>query len=76
MGPCDLLNLAVGDTNFFSLLKDTFDMAYGISKLMKKSPKCEAEFHRKQAEFLGQMGCDFHVYDMDSPTLKILCPTR
>ena len=44
--------------------------------MAKKSPKREAEFHRKQAEFLGQMECDFHVYDMDSPTLKILYPTR
>ena len=46
-------------------------MAYEITKLIKKSPKREAEFHRKQAEFLGQMECDFHVYDMDSRTLKL-----
>ena len=51
-------------------------MAYEITKLVMESPKREAEFHRKQAEFLGQMECDFHVYDMDSPTLKILCPSR
>ena len=38
-------------------------MAYEITKLIKKSPKSEAEFHRKQAEFLGQMEHDFHVYD-------------
>ena len=50
-------------------------MTYEITKLIKKSPKREAEFHRKQAEFLGQMERDFHVYDMDSPTLKILCST-
>ena len=48
-------------------------MAY---ELVKKSPKKDAEFHRKQAEFLGQMERDFHVYDIDSPTMKILCPTR
>ena len=29
-----------------------------------------------QVEFLGQMECNFHVYDMDSPALKILCLTR
>ena len=51
-------------------------MAYEITKLIKKSPKREVEFHRKQAEHLGQMEHDFHVYDIDSLTLKILCPTR
>ena len=51
-------------------------MAYEITKLIKKSPKREAEFHRKQEEFLGQMEYDFHVCVIDSPTLKILCPTR
>ena len=51
-------------------------MNYEIIKLIKKSPKKEAEFHRRQAEFLGQMECVFHVYDMDSPTLKILYPIR
>ena len=30
-------------------------MAYEITKLIKKSPKRDTEFHRKQAEFLGQM---------------------
>ena len=48
-------------------------MAYEISNLIMKSPKREAESHRKQTELLGQMERDFHVYDMDSPTLKILC---
>ena len=64
------LNLAVGDTDKnIPLLKDTLDVAYEITKLIKKSPpKGEAEFHRRLA--------DFHVYDMDSATLKILCPTR
>ena len=57
-------------------MKDTLDMDYKITKLVKRSPKREEEFHRKQAELLGQMECDFHVYDMDSPTLKILIPTR
>ena len=49
-------------------------MAYEITKLIKKSPRREAEFHRKQAEFLGQMKCDLHVYDMNSRIQKILCP--
>ena len=51
-------------------MKDTFDMAYEITKLIKKSPKSESEFHRKQAEFLGQIESGFHVYNMDSPILK------
>ena len=64
---CHSLNLAVRDTiKNIPFLKD---------KLIKKSPKREAELHRKQEEFLGQMERDFLVYDMDSPTLKILCPT-
>ena len=51
-------------------------MAYEITNLIKKSSKREAEFHRKQAELLEQMEREFHVYNVDSPTLKILCPTR
>ena len=74
---CHSLNLAVGDTlKNIPLLKDTLNMAYKITKLIKKSPKKEAEFHRKHAEFLGQLEHDFHVYVMDSPTLEIFCPTR
>ena len=70
---CHSLNLAVGETiKNIPLLKDTLDMAYEITELIKKSPRREAKFHRKQAEFLGQRERDFHVYDMDSPTLKIL----
>ena len=42
----------------------------------QRSPKREAEFHRKQAEFLGQIEIDFHANDMASATLKIPCPTR
>ena len=57
-------------------LKDPLDKADGITKLIKKSTKREAEFHRKQAEFLGQMELDFHIHDMNLPTLKILCPIR
>ena len=58
------------------LLKDILDMAYEITKLIEKHPKREAEFHTKQAEFLWQMENDFHIYGMESPTRKILCPTR
>ena len=73
---CHSLNLAVGNIiKNIPLLKDTLDMACEITKLIKMSLKREAEFHRKQAEFLGQMEHDFHVYNMDSPTLKILFPT-
>ena len=54
--------LAVGDTiKKNPLLKYTLNMAYEITKLIKKSPKREAEFHRKQVEFLGQMEQDLHV---------------
>ena len=45
-------------------------MVYEIIKLIKKSSKREEEFHRKQAEFLGQMERDFHANDIDSLTLK------
>ena len=58
------------------LLKDVLDIAYEITKLIKKSPKREAEFRKKQAEIVGQMEHNLHVDDIDSPTLKILCPTR
>ena len=67
---CHSLNLAVEDTiKNILLLKNMLDMAYEIIKLIEKSPN-------REAEFLGQMECDFHVYDIDSPTLKTLCPTR
>ena len=46
------------------------DMAFEITGLIKKHSK------RTQAELLGQMERDFHAYNMDSPTLKTLCPTR
>ena len=56
---CHSLNLAVGDKlNSIPLLKDTLDMAYEITKPTKKSPKREAEFHRKQAQFVEQTECD------------------
>ena len=59
---CHSLNFAVrGTIKSIPLLKDTLDMAYKTTKLTKMSPKREAEFHRKQAEFLGKMECDFHV---------------
>ena len=68
---CPSLNLAVGDTikKKNPLLKDTLDMAYEITKLIKKSPK-------REAEFLGQRERDVYVHDVDSLTLKTLCPTR
>ena len=69
------LNLAVRDTiKKIALLNDTLDMAYEITKLVKNSPKREAEFHRSRT--LGHMERGFYVYNMDSPTLKILGPTR
>ncbi len=51
---CHSFNLAVRDTiKNIALLKDTFDMTYEIIKLIKKGPKREAEFHRKQARISG-----------------------
>ena len=51
---CHSFNLAVSNTiKKTSLLKGMLDMAYEITKLIKKSLKREAEFHRKQAKFLG-----------------------
>ena len=48
---CYSLNPAVRDTiKKIPLLKDMLDMAYEITKLTK-SPKREAEFHRKQHNF-------------------------
>ena len=65
---CSSLNLAVGDSvKNIPLLKDTLNMAYEITKLIKKSPKREAEFQRIQPEFWGQIERDFHAYDMESP---------
>ena len=80
---CHTLNLAVGDTiNNIPLLKDTLDMAYVITKLIKKSPKKETDFPRKYAELLEQMKHDFHVYDRyglsnsENPLPnKVDCPT-
>jgi len=41
------------------------DMAYEITKLIKKSPKREEEFHRKQAEFQGEMDHNLRIDDID-----------
>ena len=74
---CHSLNHAVGDKiKSIPLLKDTPDMAYENTKPIKKSPKREAEFHRKQTKFLGQMERDFHVYNYGLTNLETPCPTR
>ena len=63
---CHSLNLAVGDTiKNIPLLKDTLDMAYDITNLIKNSTENKQNFWDK-----------WNVRDIDSPTLKILCPTR
>ena len=63
---CQSLNPAVGNTiKNISLLKNTLDMAYENSTLIRKSLKREVEFHRKQEESVGQKEIDFHLYDMD-----------
>ena len=54
---CHSLHLAVGDTiKNIPLLKDTLDMAYEITKLIEKSTKREAEFHRKPSRISGTNG--------------------
>ena len=74
---CHSLNPAVWNTiKNIPSLKYTLDMAYEISTLIRKSLKREVEFHRKKEESVGPKEHDFHVYDMDTPTLEILCPTR
>ena len=55
-------------------------MAYKITKLIKKSPKREAEFYRKRAELLGQMEHDFHLQygltNFENPLPnKVDCPS-
>ena len=45
---CHSLNLAVRHRiKTIPMLKDTLDVAYEITKLIKKNPKREAEFYRK-----------------------------
>ena len=58
---CHSLNLAAEDTIKIYYCWKTHLMWLIKSKLIKKSPKRKVEFHRKHAEFLGQMERDFHV---------------
>ena len=60
------LNLACVDTIKQSkLMKDALDIAHEISKLVKKSPRRQACLERLKA-----------AMDMDSPGIRVLCPTR
>ena len=66
---CHALNLACGDTiRNVSFLEDTLDIAYEVTKLVKKSPKRDS--HLKE---MKQM---MKVDDAESPNIKLLCATR
>ena len=65
------LSCCQGYNKNIPLLKDTLDMAYEIIKLIKMSPK-KGKIPPKKVAFPRQMERDFYVYDMDSPTLKII----
>lgn len=60
------LNLAVGDTvRQCKLLRDTLDVTFEVSKLVKFSPKRDAQFERLKADLAPE-----------SPGFRVLCPTR
>ena len=60
------LNLAVGDTvKQCKLLRDTLDVRFEVSKLVKFSPKRDTQFEKIKAELAP-----------DSPGFRVLCPTR
>ena len=46
-------------------MRDALDTTYEITKLIKKSPGCDAIFKRLKEEMDG-----------DSPGIRVLCPTR
>ena len=61
-----LLNLACGDAiKRCKLMQDALDTTHEITKLIKKSPACDAIFKWLKEE----MGSD-------SPGIRVLCPTR
>ena len=51
------------------------DMAYEITKLIKKECLKRSRIPEKTRRISGTNGTWFHVNDVDSPTLKILFPT-
>ena len=60
------LNLAVQDTvTGIKVMEDTLNIVYGITKLIKKSPKHDAIFQKTKNE----IACE-------SPGVRILCPTQ
>jgi hypothetical protein len=60
------LNLAVQDTvKGNTVLRDTLDTVEEMTKLIKKSPKREALFHKMK----NDIACE-------SPGIRLLCPTR
>ena len=60
------LNLAVQDSvKANSVLRDTLDTVQEMTKLIKKSPKREAIFHKVKDD----IACE-------SPGIRLLCPTR
>ena len=60
------LNLAVNDTlKQCRTLKSCLETVNKIVKLVKNSPKCDAEFQRLKQTFSSE-----------SPGIRVLCPTR
>lgn len=60
------LNLAIGDTvKGCKILKDSLDLIFEVSKLVKFSPKRDVHFEKLKNELA-----------LDSPGFHVLCPTR
>jgi len=60
------LNLAVGDTvKGCKIMKDSLDLIFEVSKLVKFSPKRDAHFEKLKDELAP-----------DNPGFRVLCPTR
>ena len=60
------LNLAVSD----AVMQDSLDTVYEITKIVKFSPKREAQLRIIKADF----GNDSE--EKDAPNIRVLCPTR
>ena len=62
----NLLNLAIGDTvKGCKIKKDSLDLIFEVSKLVKFSPKRDVHFEKLKNELAP-----------DSPGFRVLCPTR
>ena len=78
---CHALNLAVGDTvKNVPLLKETLEDAYELTKLIKYSPKRQAELKNKQQELkidnLNLPVDSAYPEAEEFSKLRLFCPTR